>query len=198
MATPRPTGGRKRKNAGTAHYQAKFSDELRALIWTLTEEGCSQREVAKRLDIATSSVGNELATDDIRLGALRARQRETRALNWKKLEDVSVKEALEWVSILSKNRFGFNATGKSQISQRKLERIAIIPRILTGLKNVAGEGSKQVQLLTGGVTERRGEETTEINAEQLVAEAIARGCVDRLPPRLRAYAEEQVKKGAKS
>lgn len=194
----RPTGGpkRHRKDRGSTNYGEAISDELQAMIWTLTEEGNSQREGAAKLKISPVTFGKYLALDPIRLEGIRARQREARSQAWKKLENVCVGEALEWVDVLTKARPGFNANGKGQISTRKLDRIAVIPRILTSLKGLGGEGSKQVQILTGGVTERIGDEQGgELTAEQLVQQAIDRGLVDKLPARLREYARQVEKAG---
>jgi IS30 family transposase len=199
MKTTRPTRGpqRRRKNAGTGSYNKPLTDQLVATIWTLTEEDRSQRAIGELLGVAPSQVSKELGRDPIRLEALRARQREERAKRWKRLETVGVDELLEWAKVLKDARPEFTSTRK-HISQRRIERLAVLPRILTALRGVAAEGSKQTQLLTGGATERVGQEQpSELSAEQLVAQAIERGLVDRLPERLREYAKTVQRTGSK-
>lgn len=182
---------RRPRGRGTSDYNAPLTNEARALIWTLAEEGHSQRATAERLNIAPGTVGRELISDPIRLEALRARQREARSTKWRALESTGLDEALAWLKELSAMRPRFAGTGRRQLSTRALDRLAVLPRIVASLQRAAAEGSKQVQLLTGGLTERIGGEQADLTAEQIVEMAAQAGLLEMLPPRLRAYAKER-------
>lgn len=178
------------KNKGRTEYNIPLTDIAQAMIWTLTEEGLSQRGVAKELRITVSTVWRELASDPVRHEALRTRQREARSQGWRQLETLSLDEAIGWVQSLRRVRLS-----RSQgISERQERRIMLIPRAIQATRHTAETSTKMVQLLTGGATDRvdqtRGE-VDETNAEQLVQMAIEANLVDRLPPSLQEYAKRK-------
>jgi IS30 family transposase len=179
----------------------KLPDSLRALIWQLTEEGLSQRAVAEKLDIGRSSVTRELATDPAQLEQIRAVLREARSERWKRAEGLGVDEVNEWLGILQRVR-GLLEQGLGQKTAKKrkdainqvLGVLAVIPKVIQATKGAAGEASRQVQVLTGGVTDRIGgtspatPEDLVDNPEMLIEQCIAAGCVDMLSPVLKAAA----------
>lgn len=182
-------GRRTRKHAGTPHYNAKLPDEIVASIWTLTEEGHSQRATAELLKLAPSTVSEELAKDPTRLEALRARQREDRARQWKRIEALGLDEVIGWLERSKKYRL-------AKRSPKEL-RFPMVPRFLHAAVRAADSATKTVQLLMGGVTERVGgdprQSVDEMDGETLIQMAIELNQVEILPPRLRAAAKRKAK-----
>ena len=169
---------KKFKGSGTTEYKAKLEAEQKAAIWTLTEEGLSQREVGRRLEISPSAVGRELSRDPIGLEALRARQREERSKRWRRIEDLGLDETIAWLERAKSIRQAKKAPSKVDV---------LVPRFLQAIRHTAETATRQTQLLTGGATSRLDVQDTEgqQNAEQLIEAAIEMGCVDQLPPRLK-------------
>lgn len=180
-----------RKKAGQTAYNAPLTDEARAAIWTLTEEGQSQRSVGKMLDVAPSTVSKELAQDPVRLEALRARQREARAQGWKRIEELGLEELVGWLERLRDYR-----TGKKRRTKKSIEDLDRLPRVLQAVRAAAETSTKTVQLLTGGLTERIGSDTasdSNLDPEQLIEMAVQFNCVEMLPPKLRVIATARQK-----
>lgn len=176
------------KGAATAGYNLPLTAEQRAKIWTLTEEQLSQREVARQLGLAPGTVGRELAKDPIGLESLRARQREDRAKRWRRIEDMGLDETIGWLERISKIR-----TGQNRMSKRAMAEMPLVPRFLQSVRAAAETATKQVQLLTGGATERvegqgGGNDSDAMTPEQLIEQAIELDAIQMLPPRLRAQA----------
>jgi predicted transcriptional regulator len=165
-----------------------LDEDAKALIWTMSEEGQSQRGIAAELGIAPSTVGKELAADPVRLEALRARLREQRSERWKKLEIESIDVAIDGVAKL-----------KTKISKGKLDAHELA-RSLSSLTRSGEAGAKMTQLLTGGATDRLAlggsgqSELGDMTNEQLIEAYIELGRVKDLPPMLRALAEKEIKR----
>lgn len=184
---------------GVSSAGKKLTDEEKGLIWQLTEEGFSQREIADRMGLGRTVVTLTLAADPINLEQVRAVLREARASKWKRCEDIGISEANAWSEMLKTMRLQLTEAMaiKDQRKRRaKLkgiyEVLHIIPRVIQATKGSAGESAKQVQLLTGGVTERLGTAVNDadLSPEQLCRRAINLGCEDSLSPNLREYAKK--------
>lgn len=205
MSTPRkrpprpapapPSAPRKDTRPNLSSQGNELPDEARALIWTLTEEGLSQREVAKELGIAASTVGKTLARDPIALDALRARQREARSAGWKQIETGGLDLTIGWIGIMRKLQKRI-AKGSALPTEGEMVALASLPRAMAASRHVAESATKMVQLLTGGATERVDQTggPEETNAEQLVDMAIESGLVDKLPPAMQEYARAKMEK----
>lgn len=185
----------KRKGKGAAGYNAPLTDAQEAAIWTLAEEGKSQRGIAEELRLAPSTVGKVLARDPVRLDALRARLREERAQRWKQLETRSIDLALRWVDRTDK------VVRKGKLSGADYDRLGTsFPRLLSSLTRAGEAGAKMTQLLTGGATERIGGEQSagldSMTNEQLIDAYIGLGRVDELPPVLQALARKEIERRA--
>lgn len=192
--SPTPRARKSPRNKGRTDAQARMHESTRAMIWTLTEEGKSQRGVAEVLGISPSAVGRELATQPVELEAVRARQREARARLWRELETLSLEEAVGWMGQLKAYRQKkVDGPGKA-ISVREERRLLMLPRAIQVSRQAAEGATKMTQLLTGGATERFEQSGTidETNADQLVQMAIDAGVVDKLPPAMQEYAKRKL------
>lgn len=201
---PRKLPPHTRRTRGLTSANRPLSDQERAMIWTLTEEGRSQRFVAESLGIGRSTVTRELAKDPVGLEQIRAALREARGEKWKRAETLGIDEATSWLELLSRMRDSLttaldtrDARKRRQATRDALEVLGVIPRVLQATKAAAGEACKQVQVLTGGVTERIGgtspaSDELADNPELLVEQCIAAGCVDQLSPVLKAYAQKRM------
>lgn len=182
-----------RKASGTSDYNAPIPESILAQVWVLTEEGNSQRSTAEQLKISPSQVHKILGEDPVRLEALRARQREARATRWKQVENAGLDELIAWLEEIRKYRE--TPIGKKTMSQREEMRLTLLPRLVNSLRQAAETGTKTVQLLTGGLTERVGTDRehveTEMSSEQLINTAIELDAIEILPPRLREAAKRE-------
>lgn len=197
MAKPVKQAEKLKTFRGVAAVNKKLSDEERALIWQLTEEGFSQREIGERLGCGRTAVTRTLADDPVALEQVRTVLREARAAKWKRCEDLGISEANAWTEMLNDTRAKLalalqvkNKRERRSQLKELYELLHIIPRIIQATKGSAGESAKQVQLLTGGVTERLGTAINDddLSPEQLCQRAIMLGRESELPPRLREYA----------
>lgn len=169
----------------------RLDDTGRALIWTLTEEGRSQRQIAEQIGVTPGTVSKVLASDPVALEALRARLREVQSAGWKQIQALALDETLAWLGTLATVRKRFEKSGKRGASEGLYKAIASVPRALGAVRHAGEASTKMVQLLTGGATERveqGGQTIDESNAEQLVQMAIEAGLVDKLPASMRKYA----------
>lgn len=193
----RPSAKKVLRTRGVSSVSAEITKEERALIWQLTEEGFSQRDVAQKLSISRTSVTRILSEDPVGLEQVRAILREARAQKWKRSETLGIDEAIEWLELLAATRkqlaeaLAIKDQRKRRAKLKELyELLHIIPRVIQATKGSAGESAKQVQLLTGGVTERLGAAINDedLSPEQLCHRAIGLGREHELPPRLREFA----------
>lgn len=198
MPAPRRKSPAGKTFRGVTPVTKALTDEEKALIWQLTEEGLSQREIGEKLGIGRNSVTRTLASDPVGLEQVRTVLREARAAKWKQCEAIGITEALEWQKMLAVARASLQtalAMTNRKLRIAKLSEIYdllhVIPRVIQATRAAAGESAKQVQLLTGGITERIGTAVNDedLGPEQLCQRAISLGREADLPPRLRAYAE---------
>lgn len=191
----RKPGRNKGPNKPPTQQGVELDDHARALIWTLAEEGGTQRSIADQMGIAPSTVGRVLASDPVGLEALRARLREAQAGAWKAIQAAATAETLAWIQSLGAVRKKLEKGGDKGVSERVWRSLLAMPRALSAVRHAGESGTRMVQLLTGGATERidRADSGGDADAEQLVQMAIDAGLVDRLPPALRDYANAKMK-----
>jgi transcriptional regulator with XRE-family HTH domain len=177
--------------------------ELALLVWQFTEEGLSQREIARRLECSTNTVSTILAKDPVALESARQRLREERAQRWKRIESMGLDETIDWLIEVGKLRTLLGGKRLPASAKCRLALAATIPSYLRAVQITAATATRQVQLLTGGATERVDQRTTssdsEITADQLIQLAIDLGdpaAIQALPPNLRAKAQVVMKGGA--
>lgn len=166
-----------------------LDEKAAAMIWTLVEEGLSRREIASQLKLGFATVDRHLAKDPVRLEGIRIAQREARSKKWQRVEDLGLVETIGWLEESRKIR-----TGKRQPKATD----AFVPRFISATRHAAETGTKTVELLNGGPTERIvTESTSELtdNPEALIQMAIEFGVVDRLPPMLRDAARRRLPDG---
>lgn len=108
------------------------------------------RQTARELGFALATVQRYLGEDPHRLRSLRSALEEERALKWAQLEHRGLDAALDGcghvAEILGKRRKGWRDTDR--------HNLMVVSRTLAALRLASDTASKQVQLLTGGATER--------------------------------------------
>lgn len=183
---PTKSGRKHPRGSGEHDYNKPIHPEVLAMVWNLTEEGLSQREIGSRLGISASAVSKEQGSDPVRLSAVRARQREERAKKWKQIENLGLDEVLGWLDVVE----GIRTGTRKKLTKRELILLPLMPRFLQATRASAETASKMTQLLTGGATERyeKADADDAITDEQLIDQAIDLDRVMDLPPRLRAVA----------
>lgn len=164
-------------------------DALAALAWLRVEEGLSARAVARELGISPAYVAEILARDTPRRESIRARLREEREAAWSVYEREARDAALIWI------RLATNAGAKAAGDVRKLPNcagMAHVPPMLRALAGAAERSTRAAELVGGRATDRVEHAgtlaTAEVSADDLIAQALDLGCIDRLPESLRAIA----------
>ena len=195
-----------RRTLGLTSANRPVTDEERALVWQLAEEGWSQRAIADKVGLGRSTVARELAKDAVGLEQIRASLREARAERTKKLEGAGLDEANEWLSVASRVRRELLAAMDTKDGKKRktamteaVSVLGVLPRMLQATRAAGAEGVKLTQLLTGGVTERMGGPVSpeDMSPDQIIDRAIALGKENDLPPALRARAKARKEAAAR-
>lgn len=145
------TASRKRRTTGTTTViREDMPPNQVAAVWTLTEEGRSQRWIAEKLGVSAATVNRILGADPFRLETVRARQREARADKWKSIENLGLEVVEMGLTRLK------SVMKRRGMSKKSAEELHAVSRSLQASGIAAKTATTSVQLLTGAVTERVG------------------------------------------
>ena len=128
-----------------------ITDELRARIWVLVEEGCSFREIRKQTGCDYYTIQRVRAEDPERLRELIAAKQEERAALWKQIEHQAI--SLQGKFLGGAERLFFGDDGKVR-DDRQDKFAEFGARWLSAVQRSASDATTKHQLLTGGATER--------------------------------------------
>jgi predicted transcriptional regulator len=191
--TPAKPAGRKKKPVPKDRQRSTEpkSDEERAHVWVLFEEGHSQREIARQTGMGARTVQRILREDPGRLEALAALQRDERRLLWREIEN----QALRGVQQTMREAMArlFDDDGKAREGLMEIDRVFVaeLPKVGRWMGRIAKDASTHVSLLSGDPTDRvalaGGLELDVLSAtdEELIDEAKRLGLEEKLPARLR-------------
>lgn len=194
-------------DTSTSTSTTQISDEQKAQMWVLREEGRSLRQIASEVGCSTRSVQREFHTDPARHATLVRVQKEERAAIWQQSENRSLKLLVKMLEEDQTQLWTPTGRPKKLTGKRQEEiftRIDTIRKMIGPIRMAADSSTKMSQLLTGGATEIVGSSSdgvglgvdpSKMTDEEAIELAIAHGLVDELPQALRERVEKMRAEG---
>ncbi len=204
-AGPKParkSAARRRRPASkTISDKTPLGDEEEAFIWTLADEGCSQREIARQSGRHLRTVQRVLAKDPAKLQAIRAAAAEERAVFWREHERESLQELLHYRALIH-DVICTKAGKRRKLTDDDRKDLSIYIRVLNPVRHIAEAATVKHELLIGQPTERIDEQAVpwqmdpdQWTDERIITETIRGDLVDRMPARMKKVALQWADEG---